>query len=900
MKNKKRLLVYFGLIILLIAVPFTVIIFQNQQKLRSEAGQYEIPECIVEADIVLLIDTSTSMHQSLPDNTKIEAAKQSARSFISYLDLDPGDGTYDRVAIVNFGRENQTTTLQTLSNNRQTLDDAINRLTAPPASPENFGTRIDVGLTKSLSVLTADLPQRPKFVILLSDGAMDFSNEHPELVGRERELLLNSANSVKNANIKIFGIFLGSEEDRTQYNADSYMRETVSEPASDHYFTAENSNELATQFRDISRLIDDCPCPFENVAQIRDINNQVLVNQSGYRTINELGQTKDFPTTGETTYHIQATQLEESALRSATVILDRIPAGWVVDSTFCYNNDPSVPNGCPTTNFQQGNEARNTPDNPTRSSIAGLEVICNANYTYGWRVKPNTIQCTLDTLTQIKVRENSVDTLLTQNDQFKTLGYINGQPSGTENTIYNATSQKAEYPVYVPALSLEHQTATDIKVVLTAMDPQYRIVDTFCTNNANPTNPQEGCFTSTSADKKELIGFDLDCYYNLTYGWVVEKVGGTTNQPPICLLTSSNIIVELGKVTATLDGSGSSDPEGDPLIFDWTFSDGYSPPNDNTVNSPSSITHTFTQSNATVDLRVCDPQNACSTNPCQVTLPPIGGPDLPPLCLIETIPDNLLDVNAPLQAQFDGSKSYDPEGSVLLFSWRFSDTPSAPEVTTALAERTFNDPVTGVATLTVKENKANGQTMTCEKPYRIIGGATKSDPICVISSDPPSPINGQVPPELTANYFSTGSNDPDGGELVYAWYFSDNPSLHFAPDATQISRTFDAPTQGTVTLEVTDDEGVSKTCTAPYTITTGQQIEKTAICLDNYCAQVYSADPRIRDCEHPYDGDYCRCDPNLDPNIVCRQPPDTGVEGATVALASMLLIIVLAGIRLLF
>ena len=81
-------------------------------------------------------------------------------------------------------------------------------------------------------------------------------------------------------------------------------------------------------------------------------------------------------------------------------------------------------------------------------------------------------------------------------------------------------------------------------------------------------------------------------------------------------------------MTVTFDGSGSSDPEGDPLTYAWDL-DGDGAFDDSTIMRPS---YTYTQSGSyTARLQVTDPQGAAGTASVTIT---VG--NTPPTATINT------------------------------------------------------------------------------------------------------------------------------------------------------------------------------------------------------------------------------------------------------------------------
>ena len=117
--------------------------------------------------------------------------------------------------------------------------------------------------------------------------------------------------------------------------------------------------------------------------------------------------------------------------------------------------------------------------------------------------------------------------------------------------------------------------------------------------------------------------------------------------------------------------------------------------------------------------------------------------------------------SAPLTVNFDASSSYDPDGTIVSYSWNFGDGATGSG---RLTSHTYTADGTFTIRLTVTDN--DGKT----------GSATKSISIVKVN-DPPvaefsfSPTTGIFP--LNVTFDASSSWDPDGSIVQYSWDFGD-------------------------------------------------------------------------------------------------------------------------------
>ena len=174
-----------------------------------------------------------------------------------------------------------------------------------------------------------------------------------------------------------------------------------------------------------------------------------------------------------------------------------------------------------------------------------------------------------------------------------------------------------------------------------------------------------------------------------------------------------------------------------------------------------------------------------------------------PLRPIASFHDSCVD----LQCGLDGTLSLDPDGTIAGHAWDFGDGTTGSGAT---AGHTYAAAGTYDVTLTVTDD--DGLTGTRVLPVTVV----------VVPPPPPPP---PMPPiavldvncaQFVCSFNGSASSDPDGTIAAYAWNFGDGAT---ASGATA-NHTYAAPGNYTVTLTVTDDDGLTDAETNVLTVTT--------------------------------------------------------------------------------
>ena len=269
------------------------------------------------------------------------------------------------------------------------------------------------------------------------------------------------------------------------------------------------------------------------------------------------------------------------------------------------------------------------------------------------------------------------------------------------------------------------------------------------------------------------------------------------NNPPVANAgLDENVTVN---DTVTLDGSGSTDADGDTLTYLWSLT---SVPAGSgaTLSDPTAVSPTFVADVAgdyVAQLIVNDGEFDSAPDPVMITAQ-IVVVNTPPLA------DAGLDqlVLAGDTVTLDGSGSSDPDADLLTFSWSLTSIPAGSGATlsdAAVVGPSFVADVLGdyVLQLIVNDGEFDSAPDTV-----MVTVVVAAPPL----ADPSGPYNGFTNEAVT--FDGRGSSDPDGGAIQsWNWDFGDG-STGMGETVTHI---FGAIGTYDVQLTVTDDEGQTST-----------------------------------------------------------------------------------------
>ena len=297
------------------------------------------------------------------------------------------------------------------------------------------------------------------------------------------------------------------------------------------------------------------------------------------------------------------------------------------------------------------------------------------------------------------------------------------------------------------------------------------------------------------------------CTVRVNAGDVAENLPPTASAGP-------DAAAKIGD-TIDLDGSGSSDPEGEPLDVSWQFVSqptGSALSNGDIQNS-SSLAASFRPDKAgtwLVQIAVCDSEPLCDTDTVQFEVEGEPGNNAPSA---DAGADQSGNVGDTLTA--DASASSDPDGDALSFTWTLDSAPSGSVRTTGdIAAASSDAPrlnldVSGRYVLSVEvcdpSSACDTDTMTMSA-----AGAVNTAPVSDAGADQTVTLGD------TVSVDGSGSSDPDGDPLTYFWGFNSVPSgsaikgSSYA-DRAAVSTSFVPDVEGTYTVKLRVDDGTDFT-----------------------------------------------------------------------------------------
>ena len=261
----------------------------------------------------------------------------------------------------------------------------------------------------------------------------------------------------------------------------------------------------------------------------------------------------------------------------------------------------------------------------------------------------------------------------------------------------------------------------------------------------------------------------------------------------LILMPRQAYIAEAGK-PFQIDGSASSDPDGDELEYMWTLS-GLGSPIDLSTKMSDLVTIDTPGTDLVLTLMVQDPKGLTGQDIVVINVEP---GNRVPIAKIIT-PTNGGAYSEGNEVTFNGITSSDPDNDILSYNWDLGEA-GGPTYTASKQSKFTLDLGEGDYSVTLTVEDPDGESNAVTHSFSV----TNLPPVAVIDADKSSVFT-----EEAIQFSGEDSYDPEGEALDYLWNFGDNQtsSLKSPQHSWGEARMY------TVTLTVEDGNGQEGTST---------------------------------------------------------------------------------------
>lgn len=292
-----------------------------------------------------------------------------------------------------------------------------------------------------------------------------------------------------------------------------------------------------------------------------------------------------------------------------------------------------------------------------------------------------------------------------------------------------------------------------------------------------------------------------------------DTVNPPVNGPPTAD-AGNNQTVDEGD-TVNLSGSGSTDPDSDPLTYQWSQIAGPSVTllNSNTVNCSFVAPQVASNQTVTIRLTVDDGNGGSDTDDVVITVNDVPAPNNPPTA------DAGVDfsVTEGVQGTLNGTGSSDPDSDPLTYAWVELTTSWLILSGANTAQPTFTAPQVSSALnitmqLTVDDGRGGSDTDTVV--VTILDSAVNNPPTADAGAD------AYTAHAANTQLDGSGSSDPENDPLTYSWAQIGGSNAVILSNNTTATPSFTAPgVDDVLVFQLTVDDGQGNVDTDSVTVT---------------------------------------------------------------------------------
>jgi len=311
-------------------------------------------------------------------------------------------------------------------------------------------------------------------------------------------------------------------------------------------------------------------------------------------------------------------------------------------------------------------------------------------------------------------------------------------------------------------------------------------------NTANTVKPEHTYTVPGSYGVTLSVADDTGATASISMQFNIVETG--QNIPPVPLFTADPYY-GTAALEVDFNAEESLDYDGTIAGYAWDFNEG------GTASGPLA-TYTFNSpGDYNVKLTVTD--NDGAENSLIIAIQAAGEEDignLRPVAHI-AVENNAFYGATPFKATFDGTASYDPDGSIVNYDWNFGDGALEGGESKTIMAHTFEQ--AGVFDVNLEVTDNDGAIASFVVQIQVVEGPENWKPVAVIDANA---YHGTIP--LTIDFNAHKSHDSDGVIVFYRWDFAGTTAT-----GIEVTHTFATEGDHNVMLEVEDDDGAKSTDT---------------------------------------------------------------------------------------